>query len=144
MLLGKFVCRIFEIQIRNREHKHELHENGLVMLGIKNMEYQYVSMLMHSIWWLGFMMFHCGLEMLQLVDVKDPYLRWWFSVDECLVEWVERTHQNLGPLAHSTFISFIMFGIVVLKHWLFWGTQIACNAYCSSWNAIGLCFPVIF
>lgn len=62
-------------QIRNRERKHEVHENGLVMLGIKNIEYQYVSMLMHSIWWLGFMMFHCGLEMLQLVDVKDPYLR---------------------------------------------------------------------
>ena len=36
---------------------------------------QCYSMLMHSIWWLGFMMFHCGLEMLQLVDVKDPYLR---------------------------------------------------------------------
>ena len=35
-------------QIRNREHKHELHENGLVMLGIKNMEYQYVSMLFNA------------------------------------------------------------------------------------------------
>ena len=71
---------------------------------------QYVSMFIHPTWWLGLIMFHCGVETLQFVDGKDLYLR---LVDECLVEWVEPTHQNLGPLvlAHSVQY-FIMFGIV--------------------------------
>ena len=47
-------------------------------------------------------------------------LSWWMS---CGVGWTYPPESR--TLAHSTFISFIMFGIVVLKHWLFWGTQIA-------------------
>ena len=97
---------------------------------------QYVSMFIHPTWWLGLIMFHCGVETLQFVDGKDLYLR---LVDEFLVEWVEPTHQNLGPLvlAHSTSLCLALYGIVVLKHARFLGST-DCNAYCASWNAIRL------